>query len=145
MKPSGIYKTAPCRGLFAVAFSALVVTACDSSGPVDDTFLLQGEVSYRGTSTHELVSMDEGIARFEIVSLQPKLLDITGGSALRIGLGLGLPGEEECETTFRSSAQAGSVFSLGLEEQTEYCVLLFDPGSLPEDALVEYMVSVSPG
>lgn len=134
-------------GPVALLALALTIAGCDSSsGPVDDTFLFQGEVGFGTRSIHELVSMDDGIARFEVVDLRPKLIDVTLGLRLVIGVGIGRPNNEgECLTSFTTNAQEGSVFSIGLDKNITYCVLLFDPGSLPEDASIEYLVSVGPG
>ena len=133
-------------GVLALTFLSLAATACDSSsGPVDDIFLLEGDLAYQGRESHNLLAMDDGIARIEVLDLQPKILDVTIPRILFIGLGLGRPNiDGECITSFTASAQRGSIFSIGLDEGIEYCVLLFDGGSLPEDAVIAYTVSVSP-
>lgn len=123
----------------------LGIAGCDSSGPVADTFLIEGDLAFGGSEAHTLISDDEGIARFEIVMLRPKLVDVTIPLTLSVGFGLGRPGEEGCETSFRANGAQGSIFSIGLERETEYCILIFDSGSLPEDALIEYLVSVTAG
>ncbi len=141
----GTHQTGRTARLCALALVAVLVMACDDSGPVDDVFLFEGQVTYQGSQTHSLVSRDEGIARFEVLALTPRLLDVTFGANIVVGLGVGRPNGGECATSFRANARAGTSFSIGLEEETEYCVRIFDPGTLPEDALIDYTVSVSPG
>lgn len=135
------------RALAATFFLAsLAALACDgNSGPVDDTFILEGELVYQGSSSHDLTSVDEGIVRVEVLGLRPKLIQAPAGSTITVGLGLGRPGDNGCQASFRANARVGSVFSIGLEEKTLYCVLIFDSGSLPEDATIDYTVAVSPG
>lgn len=128
----------------ALALVSALLLACNDSGPVDDVFLLEGRLEYQGSEVHSLVTMDEGIARFEILALTPRLLDVTLGSSIAIGLGVGRPSGADCPTSFRTTARVGSVFSIGLEKEAEYCVEIFDPGTLPEDAQIDYTVSVSP-
>ena len=132
-------------GLAVLALVALMSGACDDSGPVEDVFLFEGELAFQGTEQHSLLSMDEGIARFEVLAITPLLFDATFGRTIRIGFGLGRPNGADCSTSFRTNAGVGSVFSIGLEKETTYCVEIFDPGSLPEDSLVAYTVAVTPG
>ena len=124
---------------------SLFLAACDDSGPVQDVFLFEGEVGYQSAQVHSLITQDEGIARFQVLELTPRLLEIFPDSIITVGLALGRPSGDDCAATFRANAVVGSVFSIGLEKETEYCVEIFDPGTLPEDALVAYTVSVTSG
>lgn len=124
---------------------SLLLTACEDSGPVEDVFLFEGEVAYQGSQIHSLVTREEGIARFRVLSLTPRLYEVSSGTTITVGLAVGRPDGEDCAASFRANAVVGSVFSIGLEKETEYCVEIFDPGTLPEDALVAYTVSVTSG
>ena len=136
----------PLARLATLALVALAVLACDDSGPVEDVFLIEGELAYQGSVEHSLVTANDGIARIQVLELTPRLVDITVGASITIGLGVGqAAANEPCQTTFRTNARAGNVFSVGFDKDTEYCFRIFDPGTLPEDALIDYSISVSPG
>lgn len=148
MRPSADNKAAATAGAVArsaLALAALLFTACDDSGPVDDVFLFEGQVTYQGESIHSLVTREEGIATLQMVDLRPVLIDAVFSSSIVVGLGFGQPTADGCQASFRTNARVGSVFSIGLEAETEYCLRVFDAGSLPEDALIQYTLSVSPG
>lgn len=137
-------KTRRLRWLAPLVACLLISTACsDSPSEVPDGFSpLTGTVVFQDPNPTEerLVLSEFRIVRFDIVELRPRLID--AGITPAIGFGLGEPGEEECATTFRSTVRQGDMFSFGLEEG-EYCLLFFDSGNLPEDAVIDYTVTVA--
>ncbi len=133
------------RRWLAPLIACLLTTAACSDSPSElptGVSPLTGTVVFQDPNPVEerLVLSDFRIVRFDIVELRPRLID--AGITPAIGFGLGEPGEEECETTFRSTIRQGDRFSFGLDEG-EYCLIFFDSGNLPEDAVIDYTVTVA--
>jgi len=122
----------------------LLLPSCSSSNPVDESIFLTGTVSYQGSKWHSLPLSNSGIVEIDVLTLTPQLVDITNilNLDLFLGLGIGQPSGEDCVPTTQTAVQAGSRVVYGLSAK-EYCILLFDTGSLPEDATVQYTLEVS--
>lgn len=122
----------------------LLLTSCDSSSPVPESIFLTGEVSYQGSNWHSLALSDSGIVEIDVLALTPQLVDITNNPNLNLilGLGIGQPSENDCVPTTQTAVRAGSRVVYGLSDK-EYCILLYDTGGLPEDAVVRYTLEVS--
>jgi len=122
----------------------LLLPSCSSSNPVDESIFLTGTVPYQGSNWHSLLLSDSGIVEIDVLTLTPQLVDITNilNLNLFLGLGIGQPSGGECVPTTQTAVQAGSRVVYGLSDR-EYCILLFDSGALPEDAIVQYTLEVS--
>lgn len=126
--------------------SALAGCNGSSTDPVDAPLFFTGEVSFGGGSTHNFVVVSEGLLRFEMIRLQRKVAEgeppAEGG--LSIGLGVGRPANDACSTRYSVLIQEGGVAVLSLPDG-DFCVRIFDSGTLFLDQVAEYELSVSPG
>ena len=66
------------------------------------------------------------------------------GIDLAVGLGLGRPVGELCSTRYSVLAREGDLAVFGLPG-ADFCVQVFDSGTLFGEVVVEYTVSVSAG
>ncbi len=123
---------------------ALLLTSCSDSptGPDAGPLVFQGTVVALGSTSHNLTVTDYGGVRIQLDDLTPRLIEGTS-TELSIGFGLGQLDGETCVTTFQVQMIEGDalVFSLGNEQ---YCLLMYDSGLLPADAVVEYTLVVTP-
>jgi hypothetical protein len=122
----------------------LVLASCGSSSPVPESIFLSGNVTYQGSQTHSLLLSDSGIVEIDVISLTPQLVDITNLPILDLflGLGIGRLSEGNCVPTTQTAVRAGDRVVYGLSD-VDYCIRLFDAGSLPEDATVRYALEIS--
>ena len=132
------------RWTFLVALSLLAFVGCDGTPTEIDggTMVFEGQVETLGASTHLFSITTSGGVQIDVLSVvaDPELEQGTAS----LGLGLGEPDAEgECLATFRGTAITGSKFNFGLEERT-YCIVMFDNGTMAEDALRIYAVQISP-
>lgn len=121
-----------------------LLSSCSSSSPVPESIFLTGDVSYQGSNWHSLPLSNSGIVEIDVLALTPQLVDITDLPSLNLflGLGIGQPSGGDCTPTTQTAIQAGSRVVYGLSAK-EYCILLYDTGALPEDAIVRYTLEVS--
>lgn len=135
--------------LAALLLVALVVlTGCDGSStdPIEAPLFFEGELAFLGSEFHNFTVVSTGTIRIEVVRLQEKVPEGAEpqGLGLSIGLGLGRPAEGRCATRYSVLASEGDLVVLGLTG-AEFCILVFDTGSLLPDQIAEYTVSVSAG
>ena len=138
----------PLTVLVAVALMALgTLVGCGSSTePIESPLSFSGEVGFQGSQSHDFTVVSTGTIRVDMVRLQGRFID--GGAPLgldlTIGLGIGRPSGTECATRYSVPVQQGGSVVLGLTG-ADFCVLVFDGGTLIEGVVAEYTVSVSPG
>ena len=128
------------------AFGFLAGCSGSSTEPIAVPLVFEGEVAFQGSEFHNFTVVSTGTVRVELVRLQEKVADGAEplGLSLSIGLGLGRPAADQCATRYSLQASEGELAVFGLTG-AEFCVLLFDAGSLLPDQVVEYTVSVSSG
>ncbi len=124
---------------------ALALPGCDTSptGIEGDTQIFQGTVAFQGSVQHDFVITRAGGVRFQAESIiaEPELPE---GITASLGFGLGEPNAAgECAATFRSVIHETSNLSFGLQER-EYCIVLADNGTFPEDSSRTYSIILRP-
>lgn len=129
-----------------VLATALAVAACSgsSSSPTapDGPLVFAGTVAFEGDSIHDLDMFDDGLLTVTLVRIDILLFDTTQGqpSNVVLGFGLGQRDEEgECTLSTNILMREGETRVYRLSRDL-YCVSLFDPGALPEDALLRYQL-----
>lgn len=137
------------RQLAALLLVALgAVAGCDGSStdPIEAPLFFEGELVFLGSQFHNFTVVSTGTIRIEMVRLQEKVAEGAEplGLDLSVGLGLGRPAEGQCATRYSVRAGEGDLVVLGLTG-AEFCVLVFDTGTLLPDQVAEYTVSVSAG
>lgn len=127
----------------------LVVASCSGkttstpTAPDGQPVEFAGTVRSMGTSVHDLVLPDDSLLSVTLADLSILLFDTTQLSPdnIRLGLGLGQRRDGECELTANFLVAEGQLTILRLSKNA-YCLSIFDPGSLPEDALLGYRLTV---
>ena len=132
--------------LTLTAFGFMAGCSGSSTEPIEVPLVFEGEIAFQGRKFHNFTVVSTGTVRIELVRLQEKVADGAEplGLNLSIGLGLGRPTADQCPTRYSVQASEGelAVFELS---GAEFCVLLFDAGSLLPGQVVEYTVLVSSG
>jgi hypothetical protein len=116
----------------------------DPTSP-EDVLMLRGTVESDGTSRHDLSLGDSRVGRVTVSELRGRLIQVIPGfdPSIAVGFSLGRPNEtDDCVASFSSTVAEGTVFVFGLEA-TDYCIQMFDTGSLPDDAIVDYLLSLT--
>ncbi len=126
-----------------LAGSLLLACSDSPTGPDAAPLVFQGTIIAQGSTTHSLMPSDYGGVRIQLDDLTPRLIDVTTPTDLAVGFALGQPDGETCATTFQIAIVEGDVLSFSLGNE-EYCLLMFDSGLLPEDAIVDYTLVVTP-
>ncbi len=129
--------------LAILGIGLFLLSACsDSSSPTspdESVLVFEGEVAYQSSQSFDLRIKDSRIVRIEVLQIRAVLIEsnyLATGATLSVGLGT--PVGEDCLTTYSfpiSSEGDYRVFSL---QEGDHCVLVYDGGALPEDALVEF-------
>jgi hypothetical protein len=121
---------------------------CDSgsSSPVnpDDPIILSGTVETGGRSEHEITMPADGLLRLTLADVRAILIDITQFPPDSVNVGLGLGGRNELgacilTTNFVINEGDQNVYRLSADD---YCIAVFDPGFLPEDAVMGYTLEL---
>lgn len=136
----------PKRAFLALA-ACLLIFGCDGNSPAnpEDALVFQGTVTSDGREQHFLTLPNSRIGRLVITELRARLIQVVPGFApsITLGFSLGRPTPEgECAPTFSASVREGNLFVFGLEA-VDYCLAIFDTGALPDDALVDYTMTLS--
>ena len=125
----------------------LLALGCSDSttGPEGGEQIFTGTVAYQNPDPtfHTFLMTDTSIARIDIVELAASAgeLEIPEGYTVSLGFRLGFPVAGECRPTYQSSVIEGSDFSFQLTAN-EYCLALFDAGTLLEPIVVDYLVTL---
>lgn len=131
--------------------ASLVAAGCSESSTTTPTapdgspLEFVGTVTHMGRSSHDIVLDDDSLLSITLADLDVLLFDITqGGSIANISVGLGLgqrTEEDECGLTANFVVREGqlSIFRLS---RGAYCLTMFDPGFLPEDAIISYRLTL---
>jgi len=128
-----------------VMVAALSLTGCDTSPTeiVGSPLRFEGSLGPEGTDLHLMTVNNAGGVRVIVESLEA-VPALEGDSLVSIGFGLGEPGgTDDCFITFTAGLTITSQLSFGLSEG-EYCVRLFDNGTIGEDAVRNYSLLVTP-
>jgi hypothetical protein len=125
--------------------ATLALTGCDTSptGIAGGPKVFEGSIPAEGSNLHSLMVTKAGGVRVEVDSLvaDPPL---DAGFFPSVGFGLGDPdGADGCRLTFTTSINENSRLSFGLSER-EYCIRIFDNGSIGEDAVRIYSILAQP-
>ncbi len=129
-----------------VALGLLVGCGGSSTEPIETPLFFEGELASGGSAFHNFTVVSTGTVRIVVVRLQEKVAEGAEplGLNLSIGLGLGRPLADVCATRYSVQASEGALAVFGLTG-AEFCVRLFDNGSLLPGQIIEYTVSVSAG
>lgn len=135
--------------LGALGFLALsTLLGCNSSStdPIDAPLFFEGEVVAGGGQAHNFTVQNDGTLRIEMIRLQEKVEEgaMPLGLDLRIGLGVGRPSGGECLTRYSVLIEEGGLVVLGLPG-ADFCLRVFDSGTLLQGVTVEYTLSVRAG
>lgn len=130
----------------ALATLGLGVGCGSSTDPIESPLFFSGEIGFQGSEFHNFMVVKTGTVRVEMTRLQQKVAEGEEplGVDLTIGMGVGRPAGDQCSTRSSLPVQEGGVIVLGLSS-AEYCVRVFDGGTLFDGFIAEYTVSVSPG
>ncbi len=126
---------------------ALTLAGCGDDSPATpdgQPLVFSGELEQGGSVSHVLNLVREGTLRLSLTELTPVLIELPPGGelgTLRIGVGLGDISSGTCRRTFATGLSEGQVLTVLLTDPAR-CLLVFDNGSLPEDAVVAYTVVV---
>lgn len=135
-------KRAVLRNAFLVMCGVLAL-GCSGSSPTDPTqnLVLEGDLEYQGRQFHPVTPGRDGVLRIEVAELTPLLVQVGDNTApvLSVGVGLGRPVEEFCVVSASFALAVGGKLSFSLNDG-EYCVQIFDTGTLPPDATIHYVV-----
>lgn len=138
-------RSATLLGLVVALAATLAACGDDSpSTPGGEPLVFSGQLEQAGRVTHTLNLVREGMIRIELTELTPVLIELPPGGelgTLRIGIGLGDLTSGTCVRTFATGLSEGETLSVLLTDPAR-CLLVFDNGSLPEDAVVAYTVTV---
>lgn len=140
------------RSTVGLALGAvLIILAGCADDPVTtpdgQPLVFSGLLEEGGSVTESLVLVEEGMVRIELSEATAVLIELPPGGGeippVSLGIGLGSPGSSSgsCSLTFGDSLSEGDAL-LVLMGATEKCLLIFDDGSLPDDAVVSYTVTV---
>ena len=131
--------------LSSILFAACGALAlgCSGSSPTDpvQNLVLEGDLEFQGRQSHPVTPGSDGVLRIEVVELTPLLVQVgvLFDPTFTVGVGLGRPVEDACAVTASFSLRVGGKLSFSLEDG-EYCVQIFDTGTLPPDATIHYIV-----
>lgn len=132
-------------GLVLVAW---LLAGCGGSNPATpdgQPLVYSGQLVQGNSVTHVLNLVREGTINLELTDLTPVLIQIpaVGELLLRIGVGIGvLDSSGNCQQTFGTPLAEGQSLNVLLTGK-ERCLLIFDNGYLPEEAVVDYTVTVT--
>ncbi|MDX1644428.1 MAG: hypothetical protein R3244_08750 [Thermoanaerobaculia bacterium] len=133
--------------LLLAALAGLVLAGCGDDSPATpdgQPLVFSGDLEQGGNVNHVLDLTREGTIRLSLTELTPVLIELPPGGelgTLRIGVGLGDISSGTCRRTFATNLSEGQVLTVLLNDPAR-CLLVFDNGSLPEDAVVAYTVVV---
>ena len=128
--------------------AVLALVGCGDSGPTtpgSEDLVYNGILSTSERDTRPLILVDEGTVRFTLTKANPLLIELPPGQTevfFSVGVGVGSTVEGECSITFATSLLESESLTVFLSD-TEHCLIVFDDGSLPEDAKIEWEVVVS--
>jgi len=131
------------RMTLLVILVTLVLPGCDIS-PTDivgGPLTFEGSLTNGGSNLHLVVITSSGGVRIEALSItaDPPLAE---GVTPSIGLRLGETDSEGlCIASFTTTLREGDNLAIGLEVR-EYCLELFDNGTIMEDSSHSYVVQV---
>ena len=137
------------RTALALLLAALLTgtIACSDSptAPIDEPLVFSGDLLYQGSVEHFFTLQHPGAIQIKVLDLVAKLVEIDPLNPLNlvVGLGLGRPDGSSCSTTSRTNVAKDSLLAFGLSAG-DYCIVLFDSGRLPEDAVIGYSVLIDP-
>lgn len=132
-----------------LVLALLSLAGCSSDGPefaegepiIINGVLLQAVTSQR----HDFTLTSDGTVRIELTEAAATSGD-TGDPIADPILGVSIgrrAGTGACSATFSTALEAGGAVALFLNE-AGYCVFVFRTGSLPADAVVAYLLTISP-
>ena len=133
--------------LLSIVGSLAFLGACaddPATTPGGEPIVFTGRLKQGERINRPLLLEEEGTIRIEVTDLTPVLIELPPEASLpslTMGVGIGTLGGEECNITFGSSLAEGDNMTV-LVEGTTKCLLFFDDGSLPLDAIISYTVMV---
>lgn len=130
------------------ALAAAVLLAGCGDDPVTtpggDPLIYLGVLETGGRIEEPLVLAEEGTVRIELTDVTPIFVELGVEGELplfSLGVGLGDDSSGSCAITFGTSLLEGESLTV-LVEDTMLCLLVFDDGSLPPDAVISYTVTI---
>ncbi len=133
--------------LLPVILLALVSSGCvDNPVTIPDgqPLVFTGLLREGGTVEEILTLEEEGTVRIELTKATAVLFEVLESGAepiFTIGIGIGDLSSGACALTFGNSLEEGASMTVLMEDKVR-CLAIFDDGSLPEDAVVSYVVTV---
>lgn len=128
-----------------LAYAGCSDTETTPTAPDGSPLVYSGTVSHQGNSAHDLDMFDDGLLTVTLVDLDILLFDTTRGNPNNVVLGFGLGQRNDlgnCILTTNLLLARNEVRVYRLSKDN-YCMSLFDPGALPEDALVGYVLQAT--
>lgn len=117
-----------------------MLLACSSPTAPGEVVFLEGRLSPAGAETHLVALPRSGATTIDIEDLRKVLWDVTLGDVVpSVVLGIGRAIAGECEVTGQLSVGEGDVYLWSLQEG-EHCFVLSDPGTIPMDGVLAYVV-----
>ena len=129
-------------------FATLALGGCGSSGPTtpnSEDLVYSGVLETNDRETRPLLLVDEGTVRFTLTKADPLLIQLPPGfdeAFFSIGVGIGQASEGDCSVTFGTSLLVNESLTVFVSD-VEHCLVVFDDGSLPPDAKIEWEVVVT--
>ena len=125
-----------------------LLSGCDvsSTAPLAEPVFFDGEIAAGGRNSHTFTLVSTGTIRIQMLKLQEKPIEgiEPSGLDLAVGLGLGRPTGDVCATRYSVLVDEGDIAVFGLEG-ADFCIQVFDNGTIFGDVIAEYTVSISPG
>lgn len=130
-----------------LAAGLLLLLGCETGGPAfpdGDTLLFEATLAEQLSQQHDFAVTDTGTVRIEATRITAT--DATSGEPIAeptLNVALGRPREESCVSSFTNNLAEGDSFSVFLDEEA-YCLLVRRSLLLPGDAVVDYLLTLSP-
>ena len=133
--------------VLAIGSAALALAGCGDdpvTTPDGEPLVFTGQLTEGGTSEVSLELVEEGTVRIVLTDATPLLIEIPEGfneAFFSVGVGVGDTDTGDCVLTFGDSLLEGDALTV-LMEGTDKCLLVFDDGTLPDDAVISYTLTV---
>jgi hypothetical protein len=145
-KVDGVRSSERHLGAMACLIGAIALAGCGDdpvTTPEGQPIVFTGQLRQGQREERPLVLAEEGTIRIEATKLSPVLVEAPEGEVppLAMGVGIGDVVDGQCTITFGESLAEGDNLTVFVDDAVQ-CLLFFDNGTFPPDAIVAYTVTV---